>query len=113
MVHREGHILRLMCTGPPKIKVAQEGLRNFHPVPTTSPTASNKKRHSTAGRREEIERDGLLCDAGISVLKEKPTSTTSPTISTREHQLPVEEIKGWGPKGGYAQLCPTILCFSL
>ena len=56
-VHREGHILRSMCTGPPKIKVAQEELRNFHPVPTTSPTASNKKRHSTAGRREETERD--------------------------------------------------------
>ena len=32
--------------------------------------------------------------------KEKPTSPTSPTISTREHQLPVEEIRGWGPTGG-------------
>ena len=44
------------------------------------------------------------------MLKEKPTSTTGPAISTREHQLPVEEIRGWGPTGG--MLCLPLLCFS-
>ena len=48
---------RPMCTGPLKIKAAQEELRNFHPVLTTSPTSSNKKQHCTAGRKARAQRE--------------------------------------------------------